>query len=473
MLADHQGSIRQIVDNTGSLLNQITYDSYGNITNQTNPSVTFRFGYTGREWDGETGQYYYRARYYDARVGRFLSTDPIGFTAGDANLYRYVGNSPTNATDPSGLLTIIIPGGFGQLGRLPQNIERVARYPVLSIGNLGLGGFSISRQLEGLKEQVTARLSQGLLLGEPIVIIAHSDGNRLVGPLVDFIRGLDGIPLRDRSGKVIGCVKTKKRRKDEPGLTIEVGRLDPTGVPKQTVRGADKIIDVGSNIPKANPITQPREWLSNRILKPDFRAPIGTTHDGLLNERSVILILDSPLYNFKFWGFWMPNLGNLIFDSFVAALLLGLVVGFHLITQNLFITVFDIYRYPLILLSEFVNTPGLILLYLIPIVIHMIISGLCVAARFSTNTNFGFIDVLIITLFPIFLYEFCGKIEQKLVIFHKSTKDPATELQIEIQSIQSYSAETLINFLMYCIFNAGIFFIGGYISWLLMKSLAK
>jgi RHS repeat-associated protein len=102
MLVDHQGSIRQIVDNTGSLLNQITYDSYGNITHQTNPSVTFRFGYTGREWDGETGQYYYRARYYDARVGRFLSTDPIGFTAGDANLYRYVGNSPTNATDPSG-----------------------------------------------------------------------------------------------------------------------------------------------------------------------------------------------------------------------------------------------------------------------------------------------------------------------------------------------------------------------------------
>jgi uncharacterized protein RhaS with RHS repeats len=70
MLADHQGSIRQIIDNTGSLLNQITYDSYGNITHQTNPSVTFRFGYTGREWDTETGQYFYRARYYDARVGR-------------------------------------------------------------------------------------------------------------------------------------------------------------------------------------------------------------------------------------------------------------------------------------------------------------------------------------------------------------------------------------------------------------------
>ena len=64
------------------------------------------FGYTGREFDEETGQYYYRARYYDAPVGRFISEDPIGFEAGDANVYRYVLNSPTNFTDPSGLLTI-------------------------------------------------------------------------------------------------------------------------------------------------------------------------------------------------------------------------------------------------------------------------------------------------------------------------------------------------------------------------------
>jgi RHS repeat-associated protein len=124
MLADHQGSIRQIVDNGGALLNQITYDSYGNITNQTNPSVTFRFGYTGREWDGETGQYYYRARYYDARVGRFLSTDPIGFAAGDANLYRYVFNSPMNFTDPSGLRTeIYIHSGKNWYGHTAININ--------------------------------------------------------------------------------------------------------------------------------------------------------------------------------------------------------------------------------------------------------------------------------------------------------------------------------------------------------------
>ena len=65
--------------------------------------MEFRFGYTGREQDAETGLDYYRARYYDSAVGRFISEDPIGFGAGDANLYRYVGNSPTNYTDPSGL----------------------------------------------------------------------------------------------------------------------------------------------------------------------------------------------------------------------------------------------------------------------------------------------------------------------------------------------------------------------------------
>jgi hypothetical protein len=40
---------------------------------------------------------------YDARVGRWLSEDPLGFAAGDANLYRYVGNCPTGASDPTGM----------------------------------------------------------------------------------------------------------------------------------------------------------------------------------------------------------------------------------------------------------------------------------------------------------------------------------------------------------------------------------
>ncbi|MFM7562159.1 MAG: RHS repeat domain-containing protein, partial [Planctomycetota bacterium] len=59
--------------------------------------------YTGREPDPATGLVYYRARWYDPQLGRFISEDPLGFAAGDTNLSRYVGNSPMTATDPSGL----------------------------------------------------------------------------------------------------------------------------------------------------------------------------------------------------------------------------------------------------------------------------------------------------------------------------------------------------------------------------------
>jgi hypothetical protein len=47
--------------------------------------------------------HYYRARWYDANLGRFISEDPIGFAGGDVNLFGYVWNNPQGYTDPSGL----------------------------------------------------------------------------------------------------------------------------------------------------------------------------------------------------------------------------------------------------------------------------------------------------------------------------------------------------------------------------------
>jgi RHS repeat-associated protein len=99
-LGDRQGSVVDLVNEDGTILNHFVYDGFGNSTGTT--AADFRFGYTGRELDTETGLYYYRARYYDPKVGRFISEDPIGFSAGDTNLYRYVNNSPTNFTDPTG-----------------------------------------------------------------------------------------------------------------------------------------------------------------------------------------------------------------------------------------------------------------------------------------------------------------------------------------------------------------------------------
>ena len=65
--------------------------------------VSNRFLFTGREWLSQVGLYDYRNRVYSAQIGRFLQTDPIRFSAGDVNIYRYCGNEPLNWVDTYGL----------------------------------------------------------------------------------------------------------------------------------------------------------------------------------------------------------------------------------------------------------------------------------------------------------------------------------------------------------------------------------
>ena len=61
------------------------------------------YGFTGREFDAESGLHYFRARHLDTGLGQFVQRDPIGFAAGDWNLYAYVWNDPYQWSDPSGL----------------------------------------------------------------------------------------------------------------------------------------------------------------------------------------------------------------------------------------------------------------------------------------------------------------------------------------------------------------------------------
>jgi RHS repeat-associated protein len=97
--ADGLGSITSLTDANGSPLATYTYDAFGRTT-ATGPLFN-PFQYTGRDWDQETGLYYYRARYYDPNTGRFISEDPIRFWGG-IDFYKYVDNSPVDAIDPSG-----------------------------------------------------------------------------------------------------------------------------------------------------------------------------------------------------------------------------------------------------------------------------------------------------------------------------------------------------------------------------------
>lgn len=99
--ADGLGSITALTDGTGNLLASYVYDSFGNLTASTG-TVTNPFQYTAREFDSETGLYFYRARSYDPGIGRFISQDPIDFQGG-VNFYTYSQNNPATLTDPMGL----------------------------------------------------------------------------------------------------------------------------------------------------------------------------------------------------------------------------------------------------------------------------------------------------------------------------------------------------------------------------------
>jgi RHS repeat-associated protein len=99
-LSDVLGSVIGLADGTGAIKTSYNYSPFGK-KQTTGVASGNPFAFTGREDDG-TGYYYYRARYYSPDQKRFISEDPLGFGGGDTNLQAYVGNSPTNFTDPSG-----------------------------------------------------------------------------------------------------------------------------------------------------------------------------------------------------------------------------------------------------------------------------------------------------------------------------------------------------------------------------------
>jgi RHS repeat-associated protein len=96
------------LNSTGAVIALLWYDSYGKLISAEDPD-SGRYRYTGWEFDSETGLHHTPWRKQDPRTGRWTTVDPIGFTAGDPNLYRDRGNSPTNATDPDGLYGSMVP----------------------------------------------------------------------------------------------------------------------------------------------------------------------------------------------------------------------------------------------------------------------------------------------------------------------------------------------------------------------------
>jgi RHS repeat-associated protein len=99
---DALGTVTSLTNGTAAIANTYTYNAFGKLS-AFSETVTNPIRYTSREFDTETGLYFYRARYYDLPIGRFLSEDPIHFAGDGPNFYAYVKNSPVNWLDPLGL----------------------------------------------------------------------------------------------------------------------------------------------------------------------------------------------------------------------------------------------------------------------------------------------------------------------------------------------------------------------------------
>ncbi len=98
---DDLGSVTSLTNLSGAISQTYSYDAFGSLKGSAGGLTNF-LQYTGRDYDSETSLYYYRSRYYDASIGRFLSEDPVQFSGG-ANFFAYVGNNPTDFTDWLGL----------------------------------------------------------------------------------------------------------------------------------------------------------------------------------------------------------------------------------------------------------------------------------------------------------------------------------------------------------------------------------
>ena len=99
----HQDALQSVVaitDGSGTKAASYQYDVFGKVRSQTG-TLSNEILFTGRWIDSTTSLYNYRARWYDANTGRFLSRDPIGILGG-INFYGYVGNGPINYIDPMG-----------------------------------------------------------------------------------------------------------------------------------------------------------------------------------------------------------------------------------------------------------------------------------------------------------------------------------------------------------------------------------
>ena len=214
-LFNGHGDVVQLANSAGTVTKTYEYDAYGNEKNPDSADSN-HLRYCGEYYDTEAGTYYLRARYYNPRIGRFVSEDPA---RSGLNWYTYCAGNPITYIDPSGY-TIYLPGDEKDNDIILEMLQKTTDYLILSTDKDKEDNIYVVYDKENFKTDNPKLTSENTLLRELIdneeyhlaIIIDTSKDSNSFDPYNPTYNGVsyDGlVKINPEDGVISNIIGTK------------------------------------------------------------------------------------------------------------------------------------------------------------------------------------------------------------------------------------------------------------------------
>lgn len=284
-LKDHLGSIRATINGTdGSVASYDDYYPFGMVMD--NRSASFgnpdtRYKFTGKERDIETGYDYFGARYYDSRIGRWLSVDPLAEKYPGWSTYNYVANNPLKYFDSDGRGINLgnemrerfkNPIGYA-FNQIAENVHASAKAFVRGniSGGLGYYGAAVLNTL-ALPFDVLDPSGTAMIYSPAVVLAEGSQGARALSGLANSVRNIEaGEELgmaRSIFQKIDNTITTHLKLEDITGAASDLAGK-PITIGGKTYQHLKEVQDAQNGL--ANQISKLKNLLGNKDLSQEAR----------------------------------------------------------------------------------------------------------------------------------------------------------------------------------------------------------